>query len=71
MSPRTFCQTGQGERVKAGVHALAAAVLGLMALYNGVSFVYRRESHLKWHAVLYGLATGYEVKQVMRHMERW
>jgi hypothetical protein len=41
-----------------------------MAAYNIAAWCYRRETHLGVNAVVYTLATLWEVKQTTHHLER-
>jgi hypothetical protein len=66
----TFCTSGQAERVKGGVHAVAGVILGAMATYNAVAWCYRRERHLGWNAVIYTTALAWEIRQTCRHFAR-
>jgi hypothetical protein len=52
---------------KGGVHGAACAIA---AIYNIAAWCFRREGHLGANAVVYTLATGWEVKQTMRHLRR-
>lgn len=70
MTVETFCSSGNAERVKGGVHAASGLILGLMALYNGVAWCYRRERHLGWNTALYTAAFAWEMRQTHRHLVR-
>ena len=70
MTVETFCSSGKAERVKGGVHAASGAILGLMALYNGVAWCYRRERHLGWNTILYTVGFAFEMRQTHRHLVR-
>ena len=67
MTPRAFCQSGEREFEKGVAHAVAVMLMGAMAVYNGVAWLYRRDRHLAVNAMIYGAMTALEVKQVMRH----
>jgi hypothetical protein len=41
-----------------------------MAAYNMAAWCYRRETHLGVNAVVYTLATLFEMKQTVHHLER-
>jgi len=70
VTARGFCAPGEAEAAKGAVHALATALCGVMAIYNGAAFLYRRERHLAFNAVAYGLATWWEAQQTARHWRR-
>lgn len=67
---RTFCKSGESEAVKGAFHALGGIVAASMAAYNIAAWLYRRETHLGVNAVVYSLATAWEVKQTVHHLER-
>jgi hypothetical protein len=67
---RTFCKSGENEAVKGAVHAAGCLLAGVMAAYNIAAWCYRREPHLGINAVVYSLATLWEVKQTAHHLER-
>jgi hypothetical protein len=67
---RTFCKTGEKEALKGAVHASGGVLAALMAAYNIAAFCYRRERHLGVNAIVYTLATLWEVKQTSHHFER-
>jgi hypothetical protein len=66
----TFCTSGQAERFKGSVHAAAGTIVGAMAVYNAVAWCYRRERHLGWNAVIYGLGFAWEAYQTSRHFTK-
>ena len=66
-----FCQSGSHEGVKCAVHASAGVIAAVMAAYNIAACCYRRDAHLKVNALVYTLAVAWEVKQTMRHLERY
>lgn len=68
MTPRSFCQSGEAELLKGGVHGAACVILGVMTAYNGASFAYRREGHLLLNFLLYAPATWWEWRQTKRHL---
>ena len=70
MTVRQFCSSGSREAVKGGVHGAACAIAAVMAAYNFAAWCFRREAHLRTNAVVYTVATGWEVKQTMRHLRR-
>jgi len=67
---RTFCKSGENEAVKGAVHAAGCLLAGVMAAYNIAAWCYRREPHLGINAVVYSLATLWEVKQTAHHLVR-
>ena len=70
MTVERFCSSGEQELFKGGVHGTACAIAALMAAYNIAAWCFRRERHLGANAIVYTLATGWEVKQTMRHLRR-
>jgi cobalamin biosynthesis protein CobD/CbiB len=67
---RAFCKSGERETVKGAVHALGGILAATMAAYNIAAWCYRRESHLGVNSVVYTLATLWEIKQTVHHLER-
>ena len=67
---RAFCKSGEREAIKGAVHALGGVLAATMAAYNIAAWYYRREQHLGVNAVVYTLATLWEIKQTVHHMER-
>lgn len=67
---RTFCKSGENEAVKGAFHALGGILAATMAAYNIAAWCYRRETHLGVNVVVYSLATLWEVKQTVHHLER-
>jgi cobalamin biosynthesis protein CobD/CbiB len=67
---RTFCRSGENEAVKGAFHALGGILAAAMAAYNVAAWCYRRETHLGVNAVVYTLATLFEMKQTVHHLER-
>jgi hypothetical protein len=67
---QTFCKSGEREAVKGAFHALGGILAATMAAYNIAAWCYRRETHLGVNAVVYTLATLWEVKQTAHHLER-
>ena len=70
MTVERFCTSGEQEIVKGSVHGAACAIAAAMAAYNIVAWCFRRDRHLGANAVIYALATGWEVRQTMRHLRR-
>jgi hypothetical protein len=64
---RTFCTRGENEAFKGAVHATGGVLAALMAVYNATAWFYRREQHLRVNAIVYTLATLWEVKQTAHH----
>jgi hypothetical protein len=67
---RTFCKTGEKEILKGAVHGAGGLLAGLMAIYNIAAWCYRRERHLGINAFVYTVATLWEMKQTLHHIER-
>jgi hypothetical protein len=67
---QTFCQSGQQEIVKGGVHGAACMIAAVMAVYNIAAWCFRREQHLSTNALVYTLAVGWEAKQTLRHLRK-
>ena len=67
---RTFCKSGENEAVKGAFHALGGILAATMAAYNITAWCYRREAHLGINAVVYTLATIFEVRQTAHHLDR-
>ena len=70
MTPRDFCTSGQAEPLKGAVHATVGTLLAVMATYNAVAFVYRRDRHLAGNALLYAAGAALEAYQTSRHWSR-
>ena len=66
---RAFCARGNHERVKCAVHAAAGVLVGVCAAYNLTASCFRRDRHLRVNAVIYALATAWELKQTLHHLE--
>jgi hypothetical protein len=67
---RTFCTSGEREVLKGAVHGAGGVLAALMAAYNIAAWCYRRERHLGVNAIVYTVATLWEVKQTSHHFER-
>ena len=67
---RAFCKSGENEPIKGAVHALGGVLAATMAVYNIAAWCYRREAHLGVNSVVYTLATLWEIKQTVHHLER-
>ena len=65
-----FCTCGEQEGLKGAVHGAACIVAATMALYNLAAWYYRRERHLGTNAVVYSIATTWEMTQTLRHLNR-
>ena len=65
---RSFCASGSYEAVKCGVHASAAFIVSLCAVYNATAWFYRRDPHLRLNAVVYTLGVAFEIKQTLHHL---
>jgi hypothetical protein len=66
---RAFCARGNHEGVKCAVHAAAGVLVGVCAAYNLTAACFRRDRHLRVNAVIYALATAWELKQTLHHLE--
>ena len=66
---RAFCARGNNEGVKCAVHAAAGVLVGVCAVYNITASCFRRDRHLRVNAIIYALATAWELKQTMHHLE--
>jgi hypothetical protein len=66
---RRFCTNGEREVLKGAFHAAGCTLAALMATYNTVAWCYRRERHLGVNAVVYTLATLWEVRQTAHHFD--
>ena len=66
----TFCASGESEALKGGVHGAACVIAATMAAYNIAAWHFRHEPHLGANAVVYTLATAWEVKQTLHHLRR-
>lgn len=64
---RRFLSHGCADPFKGSVHATACGLSGLMCAYNVAAWLTRREQHLATNALLYGLATLYEIRQTRSH----
>ena len=67
---RRLCTRGEEEVFKGAVHASGGLLAALMAAYNIAAWCYRRERHLGVNAVVYTVATLWEIKQTSHHFER-
>ncbi len=65
---RSFCARGNHEGAKGGVHAAAAFIVALCAVYNATAWFYRRDRHLRLNAIVYTLAVAFELKQTVHHL---
>ena len=66
---RAFCARGNHEGVKCAVHAAAGILVGVCAAYNITAWCFRRDRHLRLNAIIYTLATAWELKQTLHHLE--
>jgi hypothetical protein len=66
---RAFCARGNHEAVKCAVHAAAGVLVGVCAAYNLTAACFRRDRHLRVNAIIYSLATAWELKQTLHHLE--
>jgi hypothetical protein len=70
MTVEMFCSNGEQEAIKGSVHGAACMISAVMAAYNIAAWCLRRERHLGTNAVIYVIATGWEVKQALHHIRR-
>lgn len=70
MTPRAFVQSGAMEPLKGGAHALACGLCAVMAGYNVVAYLFRRDMRLLGLGVLYAGGAAFEAKQTARHWGR-
>ncbi len=67
MTPRAFCQSGNGEILKGSFHATTAGLMAVMAVYNIAALVFRRQRHLAFNAALYSTLTILEARKTLHH----
>jgi hypothetical protein len=60
--------SGRCEPLKAAVHGLLLATMGLCAAYNSAAWMKRRERHLAINAVVYTAALWWERCHIVRHL---
>ena len=60
--------SGQCEPLKAAVHGVVLAAVGVCAVYNVAAWIKRRQIHLAVNAVLYCAAVWWEHSQVLHHL---
>jgi hypothetical protein len=60
--------SGQCEPLKAAVHGVALAAVGVCAAYNIAAWIKRRQPHLAVNAVVYCFAVWWEHSQVLHHL---
>ena len=71
MTPRSFCQHGEWEVLKGGVHVALLLGVATCAVYNGAAWVFRRERHLAVNTAFYTAVGVVEVAQIVRHVRGW
>jgi hypothetical protein len=59
---------GQCEPLKAAVHGVLLATVAVCAAYNAAAWLKRRQRHLAFNAVVYGLAVCWEHSHVRHHL---
>jgi hypothetical protein len=59
---------GQCEPLKAAVHGVLLATVAVCAAYNAAAWLKRRQRHLAFNAVVYGLAVWWEHSHVRHHL---
>jgi hypothetical protein len=60
--------SGQCEPLKAVVHGVVLAAVGVCAAYNVAAWIKRRQTHLAVNAVVYCAAVWWEHSQVLHHL---
>ncbi len=60
--------SGQCEPLKAAVHGVVLAAVGVCAAYNVAAWIKRRQAHLAVNAVVYCAAVWWEHSQVQHHL---
>jgi len=65
---RALCTSGKHEGVKCAVHAAAGVLVGVCAAYNIAASFFRHDRHLRINAIVYTLATAWELKQTLHHL---
>ena len=60
--------SGQCEPLKAAVHGVVLAAVGVCAAYNVAAWFKRRQTHLAVNAVVYCAAVWWEHSQVLHHL---
>lgn len=59
---------GQCEPLKAAVHGVLLATVTVCAAYNTAAWIKRRQRHLAFNAVVYGIAIWWERAHVKHHL---
>jgi hypothetical protein len=59
---------GRCEPVKAAVHGVMLATVGVCAVYNAAAWLKRRQRHLAVNAVIYAAAFWWERAHVIHHL---
>jgi hypothetical protein len=65
---RDLLDSGNCEPVKAAVHGVLLATVGLCAAYNTAAWLKRRQRHLAINAVIYFAAIWWERCHVVHHL---
>jgi hypothetical protein len=60
--------SGHSEPLKAAVHGVVLAAVGVCAAYNVAAWIKRRQPHLAVNAVVYCAAVWWEHSQVLHHL---
>lgn len=60
--------SGRCEPLKAAVHGVLLAIVGVCAAYNAAAWMRRRQRHLAINAVIYSAAVIWERCHVVHHM---
>jgi hypothetical protein len=60
--------SGRCEPLKAAVHGVLLATVGVCAAYNAAAWIRRRQPHLAINAVIYTAAVCWETSHVAHHL---
>jgi hypothetical protein len=61
-------EPGRCEPLKAAVHGVLLATMGVCAVYNAAAWLKRRQRHLAINAVIYSAAVWWERCHVVHHL---
>lgn len=59
---------GRCEPLKAAVHSVLLVTVTVCAAYNAAAWLKRRQRHLAFNAVIYGVAVWWERAHVLHHL---
>ncbi len=60
--------SGRCEPLKAAVHGVLLATMGVCAAYNAAAWIRRRQRHLAVNAVIYSMAVWWEGCHIVHHL---